>query len=651
MIFNSQISGGGDGDGALVVTLSWDEDYFDEGEGAWVPDKTYAEIAAAYSAGREIVIQTDIDPYDVSADGIWSVDDSALFYDVRSYNNGQDERTYWLKSTGVELSESNHYVEPPSGTVNIAQAGDTDVTSYATAHVPAGGIADDGITGEFVTQNNARKWRVMGWLDLTAGWYSAGVQSTPWTIYNAIASNTSVTPTESAQTIGGTRYMMEGAVTVNAISSTYVGSGITRRSSSDLTANGLTVNAPSGYYQSAASKTLTDQNLIASNIKKNISIFGVTGNYEGEGGGGGSGLQIATASKTPSSASTSIQFTDLIGEPTSFYLIAKDNLATGSPAKAAAVIFDGTDLHGQDVTNTSNAQASYDSNYTKSYSNGTLTIQGSAYFQAIEYVLIYTVGGSSANIGTSDIQVGSGATSITFPNIPEEPTCWGVVFKSNFSTSSGYTRTMAVVNDGTGIYGLEMGSGAQATEHWSASYSNGSLVISSDSTSQGGYFHQPGYYELVYAIGGEIEIEIESLSVTENGTYQESGKAYSPVVVNVPSGGGSVNIDTKTVTASNRPTSLSFSSMKGQPKAFVLRCTSSMSRSSSSTYYYVAMMRYDGTSTTGNCWRMSNGNWTNIASGYSFTYSNGTLTVTSSGTTTTSPGCFYPGNYELVYIY
>ena len=91
--------------------------------------------------------------------------------------------------------------------------------------------------------------------------------------------------------------------------------------------------------------------------------------------------------------------------------------------------------------------------------------------------------------------------------------------------------------------------------------------------------------------------------------------------------------------------------MKGEPQTFVLRCTSSMSRSSSSSYYYVATMRYNGTNTNGNCWRMSNGNWTNITSGYSWSYSGTTLTLTSSGTTTTSPGCFYPGNYELVYTY
>lgn len=55
------------------------------------------------------------------------------------------------------------------------------------------------------------------------------------------------------------------------------------RSSSDLTASGLTVTAPAGLYAAAASKTLTDANLVAGNIKKDVTIFGTTGTYEGGG--------------------------------------------------------------------------------------------------------------------------------------------------------------------------------------------------------------------------------------------------------------------------------------------------------------------------------------------------------------------------------
>ena len=69
--------------------------------------------------------------------------------------------------------------------------------------------------------------------------------------------NKTVTPTESSQTVTPTSdYHYLESVTVNAISPTYVGSGITQRSSSDLTASGATVTAPAGYYASAASASV-----------------------------------------------------------------------------------------------------------------------------------------------------------------------------------------------------------------------------------------------------------------------------------------------------------------------------------------------------------------------------------------------------------
>ena len=59
---------------------------------------------------------------------------------------------------------------------------------------------------------------------------------------------------------------MEGAVTINAIPSNYVGSGITQRSSSDLSISGNVVTAPAGYYPSAATYTLTNGNNIGYGI-------------------------------------------------------------------------------------------------------------------------------------------------------------------------------------------------------------------------------------------------------------------------------------------------------------------------------------------------------------------------------------------------
>ena len=69
------------------------------------------------------------------------------------------------------------------------------------------------------------------------------------------------TPTESAQTEtvsadSGYDGLDTVSISVGAIDSNYVGTGITRRSSSDLTASGATVTAPSGYYASDATKSV-----------------------------------------------------------------------------------------------------------------------------------------------------------------------------------------------------------------------------------------------------------------------------------------------------------------------------------------------------------------------------------------------------------
>lgn len=79
---------------------------------------------------------------------------------------------------------------------------------------------------------------------------------------NLQTKSVSYTPSETAQSAtvtADTGYdgLDEVNVSVGAISTTYVGSGITRRDSTDLTASGATVTAPSGYYESSASKAVS----------------------------------------------------------------------------------------------------------------------------------------------------------------------------------------------------------------------------------------------------------------------------------------------------------------------------------------------------------------------------------------------------------
>ena len=70
------------------------------------------------------------------------------------------------------------------------------------------------------------------------------------------AQSKSATPTESSQTILPDSGYVLSSVTVGAIDTEYVGSGVSRRSGSSLTVSGATVSVPEGYYSESTSKSV-----------------------------------------------------------------------------------------------------------------------------------------------------------------------------------------------------------------------------------------------------------------------------------------------------------------------------------------------------------------------------------------------------------
>lgn len=148
------------------------------------------------------------------------------------------------------------------------------------------------------------------------------------------------------------------------------------------------------------------------------------------------------------------------------------------------------------------------------------------------------------------------------------------------------------------------------------------------------------------------ELVSGSETKTSNGTYDVTNLAE--LVVNVS--GGGANFGTVTMTnSSNQNTSISFTLPSGRtPKAFFCRLTSQITRNSSSRYYYVENIRWDGSTTggvEGRCFYMYSGQLSNITSGYSHSQDGTTFTLTTTGTRSASPGSFYNGTYEMVYVY
>lgn len=120
-------------------------------------------------------------------------------------------------------------------------------------------------------------------VDMQGGFVTGGASG-------ASLQSKTVSPSESAQTVKADNgYDGLSQVTVNAVSKTYVGSGVTKKSAATYTPGTSDQSIASGQYLSGTQTIKGDANLVAGNIKSGVNIFGVTGTYAGGGSSGGNG--------------------------------------------------------------------------------------------------------------------------------------------------------------------------------------------------------------------------------------------------------------------------------------------------------------------------------------------------------------------------
>jgi len=446
--------------------------------------------------------------------------------------------------TAVSVSAS----ELVSGTYTVDSSGTKDITNYASASVPSGTVGTPSATKGTVSNHavtvTPSVTNQTGWItgstktgtgvsvsasELVSGTYSVTSSGNKDVTNYATASvpaGTEGTPTATKGTVSNHQVSVTPSVTNSA---GYISGGSHSGTAVTVTASELA----SGNKEITANGT-------------NIDVVGYSTVSVDVQGGGGSDVDEDGGSAYLESQSSTLVF-DVLGEPTSFVILYDDDdmaIPSGTPYKALMLVYDGTTVHAQTLTNTSNAQVTYDgSSFSKSYSNGTLTITSTgAQFPDGSWTMSYTYGGTAGNIQTSDVQVGSGATSITFTNLEDEPLCWYLIFKSNFSTSNGYQRVIGVRYSETAenTMGFAMDSAAhQSITDWTSSYNNGSLTITSQGTNAGGYFHQPGYYQLTYAVSGDQSMQTKTVTPTtstQNVTADTGYTGLKKVVVNaIPS--------------------------------------------------------------------------------------------------------------------
>lgn len=503
----------------------------------------------------------------------------------------------------------------PTGNIDITQAGVTDVSEYATATVPLGEISTSVFSGAYYTENNARKWRIRSWAGVVEGdseghrgWINDDTQiNSDYAVYKAIPTNTHVTPTTSAQTIGAANTMLEGAVTVDAIPSQYIVPTGTKSINANGTGIDVTeyaavdVAVPSGTptlqtksvsitpSETAQSQTVTPDSGYDGLDEVSVSVGAISSTYVG------SGITRRSSSDLTASGAT-------VSVPSGYY--------ENNASKAVASGTEGT------PTATKGTVSNHSVSVTPSVTNTAGYISGG------------TKTGTAVSVSASELVSGtinitsSGNTDVT--NYATASVASGVVVLPSALSSSG---NATVTSSGTEIT------------------LNKSMSIMANVTTA-------GYVSSISPSTADV-----TLRATDANFLAENIKSGVTLFGKAGSytGGGTLTVATKTITQTSTTQTISFTSLSGEPKYWFLRATTNVSSSGSTTYYYVTDLFYDGTNIKGNTFRIgSTRRVQNITSGISQSYSSGTLTITAGSSSGATPGQFYGTTsfgYELVYIY
>lgn len=251
-----------------------------------VQGPTGAIIDTGIQPNQSTIAEFKITPLSVTGDVLLGVKGAADNQDWRIFNHGQaiywdcySQRVYGSTfSTGVtrELRVENNKVIDLSTSTTLLTG--TTVASFSLSY----NIGINGGFGSTTTYANAiwqyvkiyqgedlvrdfipcmeDSTKTYGMYDLVgSSFYStAGTEQfqSPYQIKSVsfVPAETQITSSVTAD--GIYTALQKVNITVSAISSTYVGSAVTRRTATDLTATGSTVTAPSGYYLSAVTKSI-----------------------------------------------------------------------------------------------------------------------------------------------------------------------------------------------------------------------------------------------------------------------------------------------------------------------------------------------------------------------------------------------------------
>lgn len=272
-------------------------------------------------------------------------------------------------------------------------------------------------------------------VDMQGGFVTGGASG-------AVLQSKTVSPSESAQTIKADNgYDGLSQVTVNAVSRTYVGSGVTKKSAATYTPGTSDQNIASGQYLNGTKTIKGDNNLTAGNIKSGVSIFGVSGTYTGSSSGGSGSVSLQSKTVSPSESTQTVKPDSGYGglSQVTVNAISTTYVGSGVTKKAAATY----------TPSTSNQTIA-----ASQYLNGAQTIKGDANLVAGNIksgVSIFGVTGtyagssSGSSSGSNNVEayhVTSTSPSVSFKTSSGTIKIWGYGTMTSQSSWGGQTTSL-----------------------------------------------------------------------------------------------------------------------------------------------------------------------------------------------------------------
>ena len=470
-----------------------------------------------------------------------------------------------------------------SGTLSITSSGTKDVTNYESASVPAGSegtptatkgtvtghsvtvtpsvvnttgfitggtrtgnavtvTASELVSGNLAIVNNGTNISVTNYDTV-----SVNVQTPP----NLQSKSVSYTPSETSQTVtvepaAGYDGLSEVEITVGAISTTYVGSGITRRSGSDLTASGATVTVPAGYYSSQATKSIqsgTAGTPIATKGTVSNHTIAVTPSVENVAGyissGSMSGTAVTVSASELVSGNLPITSNGSNIDVTNYSTVSVDVSGGGGGAYNVISIDNGNGTQEIRITDATGAVSFQQKSvsYTPSETSISATVSPDSGYDGLSSVSV-TVDAISSSF------VGSGVTRRSGTDL----TASG----ATVTVPSGYYSSQATKSVSNGTEGTPSATKGTVNNH--------SVSVTPSVTNSAGYISGGTKTGTAVTVTAS-ELASGNKEITANGTNIDV-VGYSTVSVAVPSGGSSKNI--QIAQGIDRVATTSYTAVSGQ---------------------------------------------------------------------------------------